>query len=691
MNSEDYTCGRKLFAAAVLFSLIFLIYSNTFSASWQMDDHPNIVFNDRLHITALTQDQIFRSLFANPQISKFKELYRPVACLSFGLNWFFGKDDVSGFHLVNITIHFITAFLLYATILALWDCPRLKNRIQGQPHVIALLTAALWAIHPIQTQAVTYIVQRMAAMAALFYLLSIYFYIKARLNDTPQRRGLFFAAGIISYFLAIGSKENAAILPLALIMVEIIFFQNPNWTKINRKLLWIAAGGGLFVFLTGTLFFLKGDFFSFVNGYGIRPFTLGERLLTEPRILIFYLSQIILPLPGRLSIAHDVTVYRSLFNPVATLPAIFLVLLLIGFSIWRLKKWPIVSFGILFFFLNHLIESTIIPLELLFEHRNYLPTMFLFWPLAVGLSRLVEFTRQHHTRMLKWAVSVCIILMIWAMGVGTYRRNAVWATEKSLWEDALQKAPGIARPYLVLAAEYEKQDEFEKALRYYKKSLTLPDQRPRQSRGSAYNNMGTMYLKRHDYETAITLYQQALALRPLHSEYLHNLVIALIKARNWQQASAQANLLVTKYSNNATYLNLKSYLLLKQGRPEEAIGYLRKALSLAPRDRNVIVNYGLALSLAGKTGQAARVLNKINKTYPADIAILMGLIENSLRAGDEHGLDGYANRLMATFSVGDVRNFLQALEEDKIEVPLTPEILAPALGNKIRQKIKKAG
>jgi Tfp pilus assembly protein PilF len=685
MSAKHIACKNKWIAFGLLVCLIFLIYSNTFRASWQMDDHPNITDNDRLHITELNFDNILGSLFANPQAAKFKELYRPVACLSFGLNWFFGQDHVFGYHLVNMGVHFLAALLLYLTIVTLFETPRLKNRCPGRAHVIALLAAILWAIHPIQTQAVTYIVQRMAVMAALFYLLSLYFYVKARLNDTPQLRGLFFAASIISYFLAIGSKENAAILPLSLILVEIIFFQNSEFPKINRKIFWSAAGGGFFVFLTGTLFFLKGDFFSFINGYSIRPFSLGERLLTEPRVLSFYLSQIVLPLPGRLSIAHDVAIYRSLFNPLATLPAIILILLLIGFSVWRMKKWPIISFGILFFFLNHVIESTIIPLELIFEHRNYLPTMFLFWPFAEGISRLFDYFEQRKKQILKWIVSVAVILIIFGLGCSTYIRNMAWDSEKSLWEDVLKKAPGIARPYLVLAAEYEKQNELEKALSYYQKSLTLPDQRPRQARGSAFNNMGTIYLKKQDYETAARLYQQALAIRPLHANYLHNLVLALVKSRDWQSASDKADLLVANYSNNSSYLNLKSYVLLKQNKPEEAAIYLRRALSISPRDRNAAINYGIALSLTGKTKRAEWVLSRSLKNTPADIVTLMCLIENSLRARNMQRLEKYLRILFFAFSAGDIQHFLQNVDVGNIDVPVSPKLLAPAIAARLKE------
>jgi uncharacterized membrane protein len=117
-------------------------------------------------------------------------------------------------------------------------------------------------------------------------------------------------------------------------------------------------------------------------------------MLTEPRIVLFYLSQIFYPVPGRLSIVHDVQLSRSLLEPWTTLPAILVVLGLIGFGIWQLRKRPMLSFAVLFFFLNHTVESSIIGLELIYEHRNYLPSLFLFAPVAMGLQYLVDHFRH---------------------------------------------------------------------------------------------------------------------------------------------------------------------------------------------------------------------------------------------------------------------------------------------------------
>jgi hypothetical protein len=180
---------------------------------------------------------------------------------------------------------------------------------------------------------------------------------------------------------------------------------------------------------------MPGNSFSFIDGFQGRPFSLYERLLSEPRIVLFYLSLIFYPLPGRLSIEHDITLSTSLFNPWTTLPAILFHLILIGFGLSQIKKRPLLALAILFFYLNHVIESTIIPLELIFEHRNYLPSLFLFLPVAAGFKKLLDIY-QEKNRVFRSVLLYSSVLIIIIIGAGTYIRNMAWATEKALWEDA---------------------------------------------------------------------------------------------------------------------------------------------------------------------------------------------------------------------------------------------------------------
>ena len=484
-------------AFVLLFFLIFSIYSNTFHASWQFDDHQNIIQDVNIRIKDLDIKSLWRSFFtADNEI-----IYRPFSRLTFAVNWYFSKSDVTGYHIVNIAIHLMNAWILFLTVLVLLRTPAIRDRYHGSEHFIALLTAVLWAINPIQTQAVTYIVQRMATMAAMFYLLSLFLYIKGRTVNSRLIRSFFFFGCFLSFLVGLASKENVMILPIALVLVEMTFFQDLSQAKTKRNMFWITVGGGIFIIVLGPLLFLRGNPLSIIlEGYENRFFSPMQRLMTEPRVLIFYLSQIFYPVPTRLCIEHNVTISTSIFNPWNTLPSIAFVLSLIAFGLWQIRKMPVLSFAILFFFLNHSIESTVLDLELIFEHRNYLPSLFIFLPVSIGIKRMLDYYCVKKLFMFYTLVSFFILLFI-GLGSGTYIRNMAWATERSLWEDATEKSPGMSRPVHNLALTYERLGQPNTALKLNAKALTLTMHR-RSHKALPYNNMASIYYNRRNYMKA---------------------------------------------------------------------------------------------------------------------------------------------------------------------------------------------
>jgi hypothetical protein len=259
-KEKNAIISKKWKAFSLLFFLIIIVYGNTFQASWHLDDYSNIVNNPVIKITDLYPQTLFKSFFAGREGDVYpqKSIYRPIACLSFALNWYVDQHNVFGYHLVNIVIHFLTAFFLYLTLLNLFNTPNLKEKYSGSEFFIALLAATLWAINPIQTQAVTYIVQRMAAMATMFYILALYFYTKARVENIKYKKNIFFFCCFLSFIFAIGSKENAATLPVALILLEIIFFQDLSQARTRKLFLGILVCAGLGVIVIGSLFFSTG-------------------------------------------------------------------------------------------------------------------------------------------------------------------------------------------------------------------------------------------------------------------------------------------------------------------------------------------------------------------------------------------------------------------------------------------------
>jgi len=356
-SSEEIKIG---IVVVVLILLILTIYSNTFHAAWQFDDKPNIVENTRLHLTDLSPASLWNTFFAQAGKDSF---FRPLPSLSLALNWYAGQADTFGYHLVNIAIHILTAFMVFLAGRKLLQTPNLINRYNKEDaFFISFLSAILWAVNPIQIQAVTYIVQRMASMAAMFYILGMYFYIKGRLSSRGKTQLLFYAVCFVSFVCSLMSKENAAMMPISLLLIEIIFFTDLAVLNRIRKYIPLLMGAGIVVVLLGIVVLKSGVFDFLFSGFESRPFTLWERLLSEPRILLFYISQIFYPLPARLSITHDIIVSTSLLSPWTTLPAILTVLLLVGIAVSQIKKRPLVAFSILFFFINHVVESTILPL-----------------------------------------------------------------------------------------------------------------------------------------------------------------------------------------------------------------------------------------------------------------------------------------------------------------------------------------
>jgi tetratricopeptide (TPR) repeat protein len=568
---------KKVSIAFVLLCFVILaVYSNSFHASWQFDDKPNIIDNHHLHLKDLRPQSLVKTLFTDPKNPRQigKKLYRPIPCLTFALNWYFGEDSVRGYHIINLVIHTLTAFLLFLLILNLLRTPNLKNLLDGDAYFIAFLAAALWAVNPIQIQAVTYIVQRMTSMAALFYTLSMLFYVKGRLNGSSLQRIYLLLGCMLAFLFALGSKENTVTLPAALLLIEVVCFQDLSLQHTRRVFFWGSVAGGLLLFILGVWLFIPDYPFAFIRNYNHRPFTLTQRLLTEPRIVLFYLSLIFYPIPGRLSIEHDVTISASLLQPWTTLPAILLTLILIGFGFLQIRKRPLIALAIVFFYLNHMVESTIIPLELIFEHRNYLPSLFLFLPVAAGFLMLIDYYRKRKPAIRTVLVGFLVLLII-TIGSGTYIRNKVWATEISLWHDAMLKAPQNARPLTNLAWQMAYgpaagPSRYDAALKYYQKALLLQKSRAYMN-PIIMDNMSGIYFRKGETQKAIDLLEEALAVSPDYLKGRYDLVQILMTTGRWDAASAHVDYLLLKNRDHEEYLNLKGLILLHQKRFEEAV------------------------------------------------------------------------------------------------------------------------
>ncbi len=671
---------RHRIAAGVLFLLVFAAYSNTFQSAWHLDDYPNLVNNSNLHLTALDPDSLVKTLYSRQGSPG--SFYRPVACLTFALNWYFGNNNVAGYHLVNISVHFITAFFLFLTILYLFKSPNLAR--QNNPHAywIALAAAALWALNPIQTQAVTYIVQRMAAMAAMFYIIAIFLYVNGRIRESSWQQVLSLAGCAVSYVLAVGSKENAVTLPVALFLAEIVFFQNLESPKIRKTLAVAAASIGILLIVICAYLVINAGELSIFQGYQHRSFTLWQRLMTEPRILVFYLSQLLYPMPFRLSIEHDIILSSAVFKPWTNLPAVLLLGILTVAGFMQIKKRPVLAFGLLFFFLNHFIESSFLPLELVFEHRNYLPSLFLSFPLAAGLFGLMDYFSRKN-RFIFRSLGAFLVLLVLGLGISTYARNMAWATDKTLWEDAFKKAPGRARPAYNLAKYYAREGQLDMALHLFHQAGVLEASRSEYSRALSLNGMAGIYYLKQDYEQAVKFCQKTLEIDPDFETARYNLTLALAKLGRWDQVAGQIDRLLARRGNSKVYLFLKGELLLKQRRPAEALRYFRKALQAGRSDQKTLLNIGISLNQIQQYHQAEWFLGQVKSKWPDDIRAYIYLIDSSIKAGDPDVTEQYLNELVTGFKVDVLILKMKNCFEDYYLTHPSRDLLCSAVGDKI--------
>ncbi|MGZ3648283.1 MAG: hypothetical protein ACXU9G_04540, partial [Syntrophales bacterium] len=206
------------------------------------------------------------------------DLTRPVSYLSLAINYYFGGLETFGYHLINFIVHYVTAIFLFLFILDTLRLPLLKDRYGEKAYAISALATVFWAINPVQVLAVSYVVQRMASMAGMFYVAAMYFYLKGRTAEGIRKRAIFFFCCAVAALLAFGSKETAAMLPVSLFIYDLFLIQGAERDVVRKNLKFAFIPFAVVIILANSYL----DLSSILDDYRIRSYTLTERLLTEP-------------------------------------------------------------------------------------------------------------------------------------------------------------------------------------------------------------------------------------------------------------------------------------------------------------------------------------------------------------------------------------------------------------------------
>jgi tetratricopeptide (TPR) repeat protein len=597
---SDFPAKYETWFLLFLGVLVFLIYASTLTGPFIFDDKPNIQQNPYIRLERLSPGDIAKAALESP--SK----HRPVANISFALNYYFHRYNLVGYHFVNILIHIINGVLLYLFTKATLLTPVLKtNYDRFAAGWIPVFTAFIWTLHPLQTQSVSYIVQRMNSLATMFYLLCLWLYAKYRLSKGTKRSSWLLAGCAASGVLALGSKEIAASLPVFIILYEWYFFQDlsPTWFK---KRIPLIAGAIMLLVILALLFLGTDPLGRITADYVNRSHTVAQRVLTEFRVIIFYLSLLIWPHPSRLNLDHEFMVSNSLMDPVTTLFSLAVIAGTVGAVIYFAKKTPLISFCILWFFGNLVIESSVIGLEIIFEHRTYLPSLTLILMLTCLAFKYIK-PRQ-----------LCIPALCILVAVGTlwtYQRNKVWGDAITLWQDCVVKSPNKARPYNNLGVALAHAGQSDAAIDNYHAALKINPEY-----GNAHYNLGSTLARKGNLKSGIAHMTKALELEPNNYEANNNLGIAWLIQGEFQKAVTRFRKALEINANYASAHNNLGIAMRRQHNLSEAIFHFQEALRLDPTYAEAHNNLGIAYRDQDKFEAAKQHFTKalrINPGYEA--------------------------------------------------------------------------
>jgi len=566
------------------------LYSNTLEVPFVFDDMPNIAANDSVRLKELTPAGLMRASFESRLPT------RPVANLSFALNYYVGQYRVRGYHLVNLAVHLCNAALVYLLSLLLLQQQAETQQQRGRhpprsaAPSIALLAALLFVAHPVQTQTVTYIVQRMNGLAVMFLLVALLLYIQARHHKRTLQRGILYCGCLISWALALGSKEVAAILPVLVCLYEWFIAGSPGQDWLARN--WKYAIGSLVLLMAAAVAYIGGNpLEGIARDYASRDFTLGQRVLTELRVVVFYISLLIWPHGSRLNLLHEFRPSSSLVEPITTLFSLLALASLAAAAIHLAQRKRLLSFCILWFFATLAIESSVVGLELVFEHRLYLPMV------AVAL------LASHTLFTLLWRrpilLTVVAAALLASMGTVTYARNGVWRDEITLWSDVVAKNADSLRAHINLGLALAAAGRRDDAVQQYAEALRID---PRSA--PARNNLGLVLRSQGRFEEAEAHFREVLRIDPDSAIGRENLGLTLAAQGRFEEAERHFRGLLRTDATDAAVRNDLGLVLAAQGRLEQAARQYRRALDIQPDFAEVYNNLGEVRARQGRFTEA---------------------------------------------------------------------------------------
>lgn len=613
-----------------------LSYSNTF--------HVSFIFDDLIQITSNSAIRSFGGLLDDWDLS------RIVGYFTFALNYRIHELNVTGYHIFNLAVHLINALLVFWLVSLTLNAPFFqKVRNDGAVSrltvsTIALFSSLLFVAHPIQTQAVTYTVQRFTSLATLFFLLSLVLYAKWRLaTGKPEGQSLFgyrftinlevkkallYVAALISVLLAMLTKQIAFTLPVVIALWEFSFCGGPVKRRVVNLLPFALTLPVIPLVLS-----VSNESLTSAAGVMETP-SVMDYFFTQLRVIVTYLR--LLFFPSGQNLDYDYPIYDSLTDPNVFLSFLFLILIagvavLLYYRSTK-KKGPVLlrltGFGILWFFITLSVESSFITIaDVIYEHRLYLPSVGFFIAIVTGAAAAVMALRNKVPLVSRVVILLAGVTVL-VLAIATYERNRVWGDQLVFWEDVVSKSPAKFRPHHNLGLVLMDRGELQRAKKEFELALSIKPVYERAD--SAHNILGRIYLERGDYDGAQNEFFQAIRLNENDADVHNNLGVLYTKRGELDKANSEYNLAIN-YNHDFTdaYYNL-GLNYIKQERYSDAIGPYLKVVELDPGNSGVHNDLGNLYFMQGDNSKAlseyraALSLDSNNQVARANIQRLQG-------------------------------------------------------------------
>ena len=517
-----------------------VVYHNSFGVPFLMDDLPSVTENPTIRHLWPVWDALSPS--ATSMVGG-----RPVVNLSLAINYALGGLGVWGYHAFNLAIHILAGLTLFGVVRRTLVWPALRERFGATAQRLAVAVAVLWTVHPLQTEAVTYISQRCELLMGLFYLLTIYCFIR---GVDSRRSGWWFMGCVMACVLGMASKEVMMTAPVMVLLYDRTFVSGgfrEAWRRHGRLYLALASTWVLVGYLLVGLHYRGVGY-----GYGI-PW--WANVLTESRAVVHYLRLTVWPEPLVFDYGDDVAIWHGL-HVADTVPyAVIVAILAVGVLV-ELRRQPAVGFVGAWCLLILAPVSSIVPVagQPMAEHRMYLP-------LAAVVTLVVMVINDRLSRR----SGMVFLAMVAGLGFLTIERNHDYRSELSIWSDTVAKWPNNPR---------------------------------------AHYNLGTLLFQQGKEPEAIAQFQLAVQLSADYTDAHYNLGLALARVGRLEEAVGQwEQALRTKPDYAEAHVNL-GLALVKMGKPDEAIGHYEEALRLRPNDVRAHYNLAVILEKAGRGSEA---------------------------------------------------------------------------------------